>query len=112
MIVITIIGIGVYLHFRESEKLSLKQIFVIGVITERNFHSKGSASIKYTYSLGTNKYSIESYEGSNRVKIGEKYLVTIPEGYEDEGIILLDSPVPDEAEAPLTGWDVKPSFNK
>jgi len=87
--------------------LSLKQTYVIGTVVEKRYPTRGDPIIDYRYQFYGRNYKQSS--NGFRVNVGERYFISIPEGHEDQGIILLDKPVPDHIKTtPNGGWEELP----
>lgn len=104
--------IGIYNNFKTNNLLSLDQKYVVGQVRKVEYPAKGGPSITLEYRYQENNYSVWSKIGEYEAEKNDKFLVLIPKGHENEGIILFDHPVPDEIEAPPNGWDEVPDFTK
>ncbi|MEM8940475.1 MAG: hypothetical protein AAGC64_14145 [Bacteroidota bacterium] len=108
--IIALIGIRFYNNDKKEDLLSLDQKYVIGNVTKKEYPPKGGSSVTIRYSFAGKTYSKWSKIGKYQVKENDRFLISIPKGYEAEGIILFDHPVPVGIEAPLNGWGEKPDF--
>ena len=90
----------------------LPQDYTVGEIIKVYKPAKGNTRVKFSYSVQDKRYegSESNYGHEKTAKPGKRFLVEYPEGHEDAGIMLLDYPVPDGAEAPSEGWSEKPDF--
>lgn len=91
---------------------SLPQSFTVGKILKVYKPLKGNTRVQYFYQINgkEEKETVSNY-GYEKVALpGRRFLVQYPEGYENEGVMLLDHPVPDSIDAPSEGWDEKPDL--
>jgi len=91
---------------------TLPQKYTVGKVLDIYKPAKGGIMAKYEYQFYGNKYEQHIPLGSyrNKIKERERYLVEVPNGYSNQGLILFDKPVPDSVKAPLNGWDKPPKF--
>ena len=99
---------SIYQQKKKRDLLSLDQKYVVGIVIKKEFASRGDPLVVYTYMFNNMKYKREEYD--LYLKEGGRYLVSLPEGHEDEGIILSDHPVPKGINSPPNGWDKMPDF--
>jgi len=110
IVVISVVAIGfsVYQRQQVEDLLKLDQTYVVGKVVEKRTPTRGSPIIVFTYIFNNQKHKRE-VNGEYRIKEGERYFVSIPEGHQDQGIILFDKPVPDHITAtPEGGWEELP----
>jgi len=93
-------------------KDTLPQTYVVGTIQDWYKPLKGDYSVNFEYYYNGEKVESFAKAGNylDQLREGDKYLVSIPEGYPKSGRLLLEFPVPDNVEAPEEGWDELPKF--
>jgi len=92
---------------KKDSLLSLNQTYVIGIVVDKRYPTKGDPIIDYSYQFYGRNYKQSS--NGFRINVGERYFISIPEGHEDQGIILLDKPVAGDITAtPGGGWEELP----
>ncbi len=108
LIPIAFVIAGIYQQMAKTELLELPQKYVVGTVIDKRYPSRGEPIVLYQYSFREFEYQRE--EAERKIKLGGRYLVSIPEGHEDNGFILLDYPVPEGVKSPPYGWDEIPEF--
>lgn|SRR5690606_37531695 len=106
-----IVSWGIYRTLYLKHLRSLPQNYTIGVVKKVWTPAKGGRTVSYCYWVKGDKYHRSVKLGSYRnvVKAG-RFLVEYPIEHIEEGIMLLDKPVPDSVVAPEDGWDELPDF--
>ncbi len=102
--ILVIIASSVDFFFR-----SQPQVYTIGKLIDTEAPVRGDVVLVYTYNF--NNQDIEGRQGRSNLKyqLGNKYFVSIPEGYPSQGLLMLDKPVPDSIKsAPEEGWKKLP----
>jgi hypothetical protein len=73
--------------------------------------ANGDIAVNFSYNLNqkyTESEKIGEYRG--KLKIGERYIVKVPEGYPERGVMLFQYPVSDSIVPPPGGWNDLPKF--
>lgn len=82
--------------------------------TVEKIYSTANMRVHALYSYSTKgrvyKGSISIYGFEEVVIPKKRFIVSIPIGYDTEGVIMFDHPVPDGIEAPAEGWKKIPTF--
>lgn len=103
------LGIGVFSHLKQQRLMALEQRYVIGVVFDKYYPARGDGVVQYRYAIHGRSYTKEESIPHHSVNVDDRYFVSIPQGHEDEGIILFDNPVPDSIKAtPVGGWEKLP----
>ena len=97
-------GATYYSSKKRRDLLSLEQSYVIGTVKDKYQPARGDAVMIYNYSIYEMDYDRSARIVKHNVEIGEKYLISVPKGHKEEGIILTDYPVPEGIESPRNGW--------
>lgn len=109
---IIILSWGIYRTLYLKYLDSLPQNYTVGIIEKVWTPAKGGRTVSYYYWTKERKFQssvkLGSYE--NMAKSGCRFLVKYPIEHIDEGVLLLDKPVPDSVVAPENGWDEIPNF--
>lgn len=107
IVLVALIGYGYFQWLK-----TLPQNYTIGEVVDIYKPLKGSERADFSYYISKKEYrsSIRLSGFKGKIKVGQKYLVEIPEDHSARGILLLMYPVPDSVEAPIDGWDEKPDL--
>ncbi len=90
---------------------TLPQDYTLGEIEGIWQPANGDIKVNFDYKLSQDYTGMQNIgEYRDLLKEGERYLVRVPEGHPERGIMLFEYPVPDSVVAPEEGWDELPDF--
>ncbi|MGK7391341.1 MAG: hypothetical protein ACNS60_13380 [Candidatus Cyclobacteriaceae bacterium M2_1C_046] len=108
-LILLTIGLIYYKYYLRD----LPQNYTIGKIIKIWKPVKGGTVVSYSYTVNGEEYegSVKLHPYEDVAKPNKIFLVEYPENYENEGVMLLDFPINDNIQPPITGWDKKPNIN-
>ena len=109
LFIVFLYGLGLTLYHRYLD--TLPQDYTVGEIDIIRQPANGDFKVVFDYELSQNHRGMEDIgEYRGKLKEGERYLVKVPEGHPERGVMLFEYPVPDSIVAPEEGWDELPEF--
>jgi len=92
---------------------TLPQRYTVGVIYEIRKPAKGGHNAKFKYSIDGNSYSNSTSIGmrDRNGLVGLSFIVSVPEGHNDSGVLLWEYPLKSGVESPVEGWREMPDVN-
>ena len=108
--VIILIGFAVQYYFKNIQEKP--KIYTVGTISKVFSAANMETHAGYSYAIGGQMYenSKNIYGYEDIAKENYRFIVSVPIGYPDHGVIMFDHPVPDGIEAPAEGWKEIPTF--
>jgi len=112
-LIASIILIGLIAQLYKNSVYENPKVYTIGTIIKLSSTASMEMQAIYSYSLDGKKYknSQNNFGYKSVANIGRRFLVSIPIGHNNYGVIMFDQPVPDEVKAPVEGWSELPNFD-